>query len=70
MRWAIVIEKAERNFAAYVPDLPGCVATGATIDETMRSIRKAAEFHIQGMRADGIAILPPSSRVSYVEIEA
>ena len=70
MRWAVVIEKAERNFAAYVPDLPGCVATGASIEETESSIREAVEFHVEGLRADGIAVPHASSRVAYVEIEA
>ncbi len=70
MRWAIVIEKAERNFAAYVPDLPGCIATGTSIKETETSIREAIEFHLEGLRADGAPVPPASSRVAYVEIEA
>jgi len=70
MRYAIVIEKAENNFAAYVPDLPGCVATGKTVEETEQQIRKAIEFHIRGLREDGLAIPVASSRVDYVEIAA
>ena len=70
MRYAIVIEKAEGNYAAYVPDLPGCVATGATIEETERSIREAIEFHVEGLRADGLPIPEPSSRVEYVDVAA
>ena len=70
MRYAIVIEKAERNYAAYVPDLPGCVATGATVEETERSIREAIEFHVEGLRADGLPIPEPSSRVEYVDVAA
>jgi predicted RNase H-like HicB family nuclease len=70
MRYAIVIEKAESNYAAYVPDLPGCVATGATIEETERSIREAIEFHVEGLRADGRPIPEPSSRVEYVDVAA
>lgn len=70
MRYAVVIEKAEGNYAAYVPDLPGCVATGATIEETERSIREAIEFHVEGLRADGIPIPEPSSRVEYIDIAA
>ena len=70
MRYAIVIEKAERNYAAYVPDLPGCVATGATIEETERSIREAIEIHVEGLRADGLPIPEPSSRVEYVDVAA
>jgi predicted RNase H-like HicB family nuclease len=70
MRYAIVIEKAENNYAAYVPDLPGCVTTGETIEETERQIREAIEFHIRGLREDGLAIPEPSSRVNYVEVAA
>ena len=70
MRYAIVIEKAEGNYGAYVPDLPGCVATGATIEETQREIQEAIELHIEGMRADGLPIPEPSSCVQYVEVAA
>jgi predicted RNase H-like HicB family nuclease len=70
MRYAIVIEAAGGNYSAYVPDLPGCVATGATVAETEQEIRAAIEFHIEGMRADGEPVPPPSSRVEYVEVAA
>ena len=70
MRYAIVIEKAESNYAAYVPDLPGCVATGATVEETERLIREAIEIHVEGLRADGLPIPEPSSRVEYVDVAA
>ena len=70
MRYAIVIEKAEGNFSVYVPDLPGCVATGATVEEAESQIREAIEFHLEGMREDGIAIPSPESRVEYVDIAA
>ena len=70
MRYAIVIENAGPNFSAYVPDLPGCVATGVTVDEVQREIREAIELHLEGMREDGDPIPPPSSWVQYVEIEA
>lgn len=70
MRYAVVIEKAESNYAAYVPDLPGCVATGATIEETERSIREAIEFHVEGLRADGLPVPEPSSRVEYIDVAA
>ncbi len=70
MRYAIVIEKAGGNFAAYVPDLPGCVATGADIEETEQAIRKAIELHIDGLRADGTPVPAPSSRVEYIEVAA
>ena len=63
MRYAIVIENAGSNFSAYVPDLPGCVATGSSVDEVEREIREAIELHIEGMRDDGDPIPPPSSSV-------
>jgi predicted RNase H-like HicB family nuclease len=61
-RYAIVVEKAKSNYAAYVPDLPGCVATGATVKETERRIRQAIELHLEGLRADGLPVPKPSSR--------
>lgn len=70
MRYAIVIENAGANFSAYVPDLPGCVATGATLADTEMAIREAIEFHLEGMREDGTPIPQPSSRVDYVEVAA
>ena len=70
MRYAIVVEKAENNYAAYVPDLPGCVATGQTIDEVEREIRGAIEFHIRGLREDGSPVPEPSSKVNYIDVAA
>ena len=70
MRYAIVIEKAEGNYSAYVPDLPGCVASGATIAEVETEIREAMEFHLEGMREDGLPIPAASSQVEYVEVAA
>jgi predicted RNase H-like HicB family nuclease len=70
MRYAVVIEKGEGNYGAYVPDLPGCVATGATVEETEREIQEAIEFHIEGLRADGLPIPEPTSRAAYVEVAA
>ena len=70
MRYAIVIEKAEGNYSVYVPDLPGCVATGGTLEEVESQIREAIEFHLEGMREDGTPIPPPASRVEYVDIAA
>jgi len=70
MRYAIVIEKAENNYAAYVPDLPGCVATGQTIEETEKEIREAIDLHLREMREDGLPIPEPSSSVDYVDIAA
>ena len=70
MRYAVVIEKAGNNFSAYVPDLPGCVAVGDTIEETEAEIRSAIEFHIEGLREDGLPIPAPHSRAEYVEVAA
>ncbi len=70
MRYAIVIENAGPNYSAYVPDLPGCVATGVTVEEVEREIRDAIEFHLEGLREDGSPIPPPSSAVRYVDIAA
>ncbi len=67
MRYAIVIEKAGKNYSAYAPDLPGCIATGATVEETEREMREAIRFHIEGLREDGLAVPEPVSVVEYVE---
>ena len=67
---SIVIENAGPNYSAYLPDLPGCVATGATVEETEREIREAIAFHLEGLREDGSPIPPPSSAVRYVDIAA
>ena len=70
MRYAIVIENAGANFSAYVPDLPGCIATGATVEECERQIREAIGFNLDGMREDGLAAPTPASVVEYVEVAA
>ncbi|HEY2908791.1 MAG TPA: type II toxin-antitoxin system HicB family antitoxin [Gemmataceae bacterium] len=67
-RYAVVIEDAGTNLAAYVPDLPGCVATGRSTGEVERMIRAAIELHLEGMAEDGLPIPEPSSRVEYVEV--
>lgn len=70
MRYAVVIENAGSNYSVFVPDLPGCVATGATPAEAEAAIREAIAFHLDGLREDGSPIPPPSSRVEYVEVAA
>ena len=60
MRYATVIEKAPANYSAYVPDLPGCVATGSTIAATKSNIREAIRFHIEGLKEDGLPIPQPT----------
>ena len=59
-KYAIVIEHGENNLSAYVPDLPGCVATGRTVEEIERTMKEAIEFHLEGMREDGLPIPKPS----------
>ena len=67
MRYAVVIEKAGENFSAYVPDLPGCIATGETLAETEREIREAIRFHIEGLETDGLPVPQPTTVAEYVE---
>jgi predicted RNase H-like HicB family nuclease len=70
MRYAVVIEKAQYNYSAYVPDLPGCIATGSTVAEAQQAIREAMELHLSGMREDGVPLPPPSSQVDYIDVAA
>ena len=70
MRYAIVIEKTDASYGAYVIDLPGCVATGATVEDVEGNIRSAIELHLAGMREDGEQIPFPSSQVEYVDVAA
>lgn len=70
MRYAIVIERAEGNYSAYVPDLPGCIATGSTLKKVEADIRAAIALHIHGMREDGLTIPAPASKVDYVDVAA
>ena len=67
MRFAIVIEQGERNYSAYLPDLPGCVATGKTLTEVKQRINAAVRLHLRGMREDGLPIPEPVSLVEYIE---
>jgi len=67
MRYAIVVEKAEANYSAYVPDLPGCIATGATVQDVEREMHEAIRFHIDGLKEDGLPVPQPTSIADYVE---
>ncbi len=67
-RYAIVVEHAGSNLGAYVPDLPGCIATGASREEVERLIREAIEMHLEGMAEDGLPIPEPTSEVDYIEV--
>lgn len=64
-RYVVVLEgDSATNYSAYVPDLPGCIATGATIEETVRLIREAIALHIGAMRRDGEPVPPPVTRLT------
>jgi predicted RNase H-like HicB family nuclease len=67
MRYAIVIEKAEGNYSGYVPDLPGCVATGLTVKEVEQELRDAIRFHVAGLEEDGLPVPPPAAIADYVD---
>ena len=67
MRYAMIIEKGESNYSAYLPDLPGCIATGKTLEEVKERMREAIELHLRGMREDGLTIPEATSLVEYVE---
>ena len=68
MRFAIVIEFVGGNYSGYVPDVPGCIATGRSIAEVRKRLTEVLAFHFDGLRAEGIAIPPPSTEVSYVQV--
>ena len=68
MRYGVVIEKAEGNYSAYVPDLPGCIATGQTVEEAEWEIREAIRFHIDGLLEDGLPVPVPTTICDYVEV--
>ena len=68
MRYAVVIEQARGNFSAYAPDLPGCVATGSTLQDVESEMREAIAFHIEGLREDGLDVTAPASQVEYLEV--
>ena len=70
MRYAIVLEKLDHNYSAYVPDLPGCVATGSSLLETENLIRVAIKLHIEGLLEEGLPLPEPKSVVEYMEVAA
>ena len=67
MRYVMIIEKGERNYSAYLPDLPGCIVTGKTVEEIRERMHKAINMHLRGMREDGLPIPEPSSIAEYME---
>ena len=68
MKYLAIIETAENNYSAYVPDLPGCIAVGDTVEETEQMIKEAIEFHLEAMREDGLSIPQPTTEGNYVEV--
>jgi predicted RNase H-like HicB family nuclease len=68
MHYAVVIEKAESNYSAYIPDLPGCIAAGETLEETRQLIGEAIKFHLELMREEGLDIPEPTTLVQFVEV--
>ena len=67
MRYAVIIEKGKNSYGAYVPDLPGCVAVGDTLEEVRTLIQEAVEFHLEGLQEDGESIPQPNSSIEYIE---
>ncbi len=70
MEYLVIVEKGPTSFGAYVPDLPGCIATGESRDEVLQLIREAIEFHIEGLREDGHPIPQPLSFSAVVDVKA
>ncbi len=68
LKYPVIIEKADGNYSAFNPDLPGCVATGQTVKETILRMRDAIQFHIEGLKREGFAIPEPSTKIEYIEI--
>lgn len=69
MRYPILIARCETNYSAHCPDVPGCIATGATLEQVKQRMKEALEFHFEGMRLDGEAVPPPESIVEYVDVD-
>ena len=69
-RYMVVVERGETSWGAHVPDLPGCIATGATVAEVESQIREAIAFHVEGLREDGLPVPGPQSQVEYVDVVA
>jgi predicted RNase H-like HicB family nuclease len=69
LTYNVIVEKADGNFSAYSPDLPGCVAVGDTVEETLREMKEAIEFHLEGLREDGLPIPKPSIILHQVDVE-
>lgn len=70
MQYTVIIENAGNNYSAYVPDLPGCISTGKTIEETKKNIQEAIKMHLEGMREDGLPVPEPASTAVVVDVAA
>lgn len=70
MKYLIIVERTETGFSAYSPDIPGCIATGDTAEETGRNMKEAIEFHLDGLKRDGFSLPTPSTQSAYVEVAA
>ena len=70
MQYTVIIEKSENNYGAWAPDLPGCVSTGKTAEETLANMREAIELHLEGMREDGDPIPVPTTTAAVIEVAA
>jgi len=70
MKYAVIIEKGEDGYGAYVPDLPGCIAAGETKEEVKKLIQEAIEFHIEGLKEDGQPVPTPASSIEFIEVAA
>jgi predicted RNase H-like HicB family nuclease len=68
--YTVIVEKSDNNYGAWAPDLPGCVTTGATVEETLANMREAIELHLQGMREDGDPIPEPSATAAVIQVAA
>ncbi len=66
-KYAVVIERADGNYSAYCPDLPGCIATGKTVEETVDRMKEAIEFHLEGLKKEGLGIPKPSATTTSIE---
>ena len=67
MKYAVIIEKAGEGYSAYAPDLPGCISAGETLEQVERNIREAMQYHIEGLRQDGVEVPAPSTICEYIE---
>lgn len=70
MRYLVIVEEGVNSYGAYVPDLPGCIAIGETKSEARKLIAEAIQFHIEGLREDGVVVPPPLSTVAFVDVTA